>query len=140
MSQRRSRGGRDRCARSAEEDGPDRVSGREDRRRAASGFRDAQLAKIVGRAAENALCSMGPSILAGLHVVHVEVLAGGAHVRVYAAPGRAVRDRAALTPWLDSAARTLRYELARSLARKRVPTISLILADPPAGLSEGDLS
>lgn len=148
MSNRRNHGGRDCRARHEEGDGLDprldelreRAQARRESQSRAS-HRDAQLAKVALRLLEQDLGAMGPAIAAGLHLVHVEVLAAGAHLRVYTAPDRPVPDPSALSNWLATITPALRASLARALARKRVPTITLILterlADAPPGSYEG---
>lgn len=142
MPKRRNHDVRDCRARHEEDDGLDprldELRDRADaRRESRPSHRDAQLAKVALRLLEQDLCSLGPAIAAGLHLLHVEVLAAGAHLRVYTAPDHNLPNPAALTHWLTSITPALRASLARSLARKRVPTITLILTDPLADAPPG---
>ena len=137
MARRRNNDGRDHCARLEEDDGLDprldelreRAEARRDRMERPS-YRDAQLAKVAARIIERDLCSMVPAIACGLGVVHVEVIGAGSHLRVRVAASNA-RDPDRLVRWLATVTSVLRASLARALARKRVPTLTLMLIDGP---------
>lgn len=134
MDTRRRRDGRDHCARVEADDGIDprldELRDRAEARRAARekpDYRDDQLAKVAARAIEQELCPLGPAIEHGLGVVHVEVIGAGSHLRVRVAPSRAVADPRALEAWLTAIGPRIRAGLGQTLARKRVPTLSLEL-------------
>jgi len=134
MDTRRKRDGRDHCARVEADDGIDprldELRDRAEARRAAKqkpGYRDDQLAKVAARAIEQELCPMAPAIEHGLGVVHVEVIGAGSHLRVRVAPSRPVADPRGLESWLAAIAPRIRAGLGHTLARKRVPTLSLEL-------------
>ena len=145
MSKRRNSDGRDHCARLEEDDGLDpkldelreRAQARLEARERPN-HRDAQLAKVAARLIERDLCSMGPAIACGLGVVHVEVIGAGSHLRVRVAASAPVRDPEALSRWLATVTPTVRASLARALARKRVPTLTLMRVDLPARFTASD--
>jgi acid stress-induced BolA-like protein IbaG/YrbA len=139
MAERQRRGRRDQYARAEgwnlEGDGVDpkvdALRERAEARRASrerSMVRDASLAKIVARVVEAEVCGIGAAIDAGLSVVHAEVSAGGAHVRVLLASRRGAV--VVCTEWLARAKTRARTALARELARKRVPSVELRVISP----------
>jgi hypothetical protein len=143
MSKRRDGGVRDGCARWEEDDGvdprQDALRERAEARRANEkrfSARDAALAKVAARAVEQELLTRGVAIEHGLSVAHVEVLAGGAHVRVWVVPDAPMRDGAHVREWVFGVAPALRAALASRLARKRVPTLSIELGSAPMRVRE----
>lgn len=90
-----------------------------------SQYKDAQIAKIALRVLDQEVGSWDLAISWGLSVVHVECLARGTHLAVIVASSRADVDAREVSAWLDDHAGAMRSALARVLARKRVPGLSV---------------
>ncbi len=89
-------------------------------------FRDAQLAKAARRAVEQEVCATQIGIDWGTHVIDIQVSAG-AHLRAWvgvACPRRDI-DRAGM--WLATRTPAVRAALARSITRKKAPTVTLVM-------------
>lgn len=119
---------RDLCAHVHEDDGRD--ARRQDRKTGgaphAGAHRDGQLLKIARRAIEQEVCANAGGIGWRAEVLEIEVGAGP-HVRAWvgvACPRPHADDAQA---WLSARAGAVRAALARSLARKRTPTVTLVV-------------
>lgn len=140
MDSRRSRGGRDHCARLEEDDGIDpkldQLRDRADARREArrkNSHADAMLAKLAAGIIESEVCTHSMAIDLGLSVAHVEVVAQGKHIHAWLTASR----RVPFTPeqighWLVGQAARARAALARTLDRRRTPSVSLHLSESAA--------
>lgn len=88
-------------------------------------YKDAQIAKLALRVLDQEVGSWDLAISWGLSVVHVECLARGTNLVVIIASSRADVDAREVSAWLDEHAGAMRSALARVLARKRVPGLSV---------------
>jgi ribosome-binding factor A len=144
MGSKRKAWQRDRCARDEQMDGlEEMVEGRGDasadvwidgasvsdgRANAKSDRKNAQMAKAARRVLEREIGSRDSAISWGMSVVDVEVLGRGTHIRVVVV-ARSQEQPRVMRDWLAGQEASLRYALAQSLARKRVPGLSLELIE-----------
>lgn len=118
---------RDLCAHVHDDDGVE--AWREDGRHQSSGrpaHKDAQMAKAAVRAVEQEVCGSQLGIDWAARVMDVQVSAG-AHLRVWvgvACPRQQVEQA---RQWLAARAPAVRTTLARTVSRKRVPTVGLVM-------------
>ncbi len=127
MGKYRNRYGRDRSARVQGRDVFSEIDGDTDKSGSSrrSHYKDAQIVKIAARVLDQEVGSWERSIVWGLSVVHVECVARGTHLVVIVASSHADVDAREVAAWLDTHVGAMRSALARVLARKRVPGLSV---------------